>query len=109
MEDASKALLISAEVLIGVIIISIMVMLFNRMIEISDVYHAKTEAQKITAFNIEYLQYETENNADKGYLTAEEVVTLINKVHSWNMSTEDGNEEITLTIDRKYYYFTEMK
>lgn len=99
MENASKALLIAAEILIGVIILTVMALLFSRMLELSDSYQAKQETQKVVMFNVEYQKYETLDNEDKAYLTSEEVVTLVNKVLSWNRSTEDPDEEIVLTVN----------
>lgn len=99
MENASKALLIATEILIGVIILTIMALLFSRMLEVSDSYQTRQEAQKIITFNVEYQRYETEDNADKDYLTSEEVVSLVNKVLSWNRSTQDPDEKIKLSVD----------
>ncbi len=97
MENAAKALLITGEILIGVIILSIMVMLFSRMGEISQELSSKAETREIVMFNTEFSKYQT--SLDKPYLTPEEVVTVINKVHSWNKSTEYEPEEISLKVN----------
>ena len=97
MENAAKALLIIGEILIGVIILSIMVMLFSRMGEISQEFSSKAEKREIVMFNTEFSKYQT--SIDKPYLTPEEVVTLINKVYSWNKSTEYNPEEISLKVN----------
>ena len=100
MENAAKAVLMAGEVLIGIIILSIMVALFLRMGEISETLNQRAENRDIVMFNTEYQKFQTgDEGADKEYLTPEEVVSLINKVHSWNMSTEDETEEISLTLN----------
>ena len=99
MENATKALLIIGEILIGMIILSIMVILFSRMGEISQSLSSKAENREMVMFNTEYQKFEAQPGMDKEYLTPEEVITLINKVHSWNMSTEDETEEIYLAVN----------
>lgn len=104
MENAAKALLIAGEVLIGIIILSIMTFLFLRMGEISEIMNLRIASKKTVIFNTEYNIYETIDNANKDYLTPEEVISLINKVYNWNKSTDDVTEEIHLIL-----YKTEEK
>ena len=100
MENAAKALLIAGEVLLGIIVLSLMTMFFNKMLQLSQSYQTRAETQKINAFNMGFIEYITSNNTgvDKQYLTPEEVITLVNKVDSWNHSTEDSTEKIALTV-----------
>lgn len=96
MENAAKALLITGEVLIGVIILSIMVIVFLRFGEISETLNAKIDRQRTVMFNTQYVVYQT--NKDKPYISAQDVVTLVNKVESWNKEA-DISEQITLKVD----------
>ena len=57
MENASKALLIAAAVLIGVMLLSTMVYLFMNFGNFSSTTYSKIEQAQIDQFNIKFLQY----------------------------------------------------
>ena len=99
MENASKALIIAGEVLIGVIIITILVFMFNKVNEFTESYHDKSDRQELIAFNAEYAKYITNNTAaDATYIYAEEVVTIVNQAIDWNKTTPNDNEKIIVDI-----------
>lgn len=93
MENAAKALLIAGEVLIGIVILSILSMVFQRALTVNESYQERMKKQEVIQFNVEYQQYIT-NQEKKIY--AQDVVTLINKVSDWN--NDKGNNVITLEI-----------
>ena len=57
MENASKALIIAAEVLIAVMIMSVGVYLFNRYAAFSEEEYKKIESTQIAQFNNQFLKY----------------------------------------------------
>ena len=57
MENASKALLMGAEILVGVMIISIGVYLFNTLGQYSAETAANMEQKQIDSFNQQFLTY----------------------------------------------------
>lgn len=98
MENASKALLIAGEVLIGVIVLSILAYVFQKVFTFADNYQSKNEHQKIVAFNTQYTQYATNTGEGANYIYSEDVVTLTEKVLNWNKITANDNEKIELYI-----------
>lgn len=95
MENASKALLMAGEVLIGIIILSILAYTFQKMSAFAENYQDTKEHQKIVAFNTQYIKYQT---GTEEYIYSEDVVTLTEKVLNWNTITADDNEKIQLYI-----------
>lgn len=98
MENASKALLIAGEVLIGIIILSIFVYVFDRMQAFSESYQDNSERQKIIVFNTQYTKYMTQTGSETTYIYAEDVVTLVEQVVNWNKMTAIDSEKIELDI-----------
>ena len=98
MENASKALLIAGEVLIGVLILSIFAYAFQRIFIFADNYQSIKEHQKIVAFNTQYTKYATNTGDGATYIYSEDVVTLTEQVLNWNKITVNDNEKIELHI-----------
>ena len=72
MENASKALLMAAGVLIAILIISVMIVLFQHMGNVSSSYDKRISEEDITAFNSNFTKYLNKK------LTIHEVVTICN-------------------------------
>lgn len=100
MENATKALLIAGELLIGVIILSIFAYTFRHIFEFTESYYERQERQKIIQFNSQYTKYITQetNGVEDIYIYAEDVVTITEQAISWNKTTADDSEKITVTI-----------
>lgn len=99
MENASKALIMVGEVLIGVIILSILVFVFNKVSEFTIAYHEGVDRQKLVTFNAQYTKYITNNTTNNAtYIYAEEVVTIVNQAINWNKTTPNDNEKIEVFI-----------
>lgn len=100
MENASKALLMAGEVLIGIIIISIFVWMFGKVQNVTEAYDETLAQREIIAFNNEYMKYVT-NNTDENatYIYAEDVVTIVNHARDWNDTTPNSDELIKVTIN----------
>ena len=98
MENASKALLIAGEVLIGIIVLSIFAYVFDRAFNFTQDYQDRTERQKIVVFNTQYTKYATATGSEATYIYTEDVVTLTEKVFNWNRTTVIDSEKIELYI-----------
>ncbi len=95
MENASKALLIAGEVLIGLIVLSIFAFAFQKAYEFAETIQDRSTQQKIVAFNTQYTKYATGTNR---YIYSEDVVTLIEQVINWNKTTAIDSEKIELFV-----------
>lgn len=84
MENASKALIISAEILLGVLLLTIMVYAFHLMGSFSDTVDKNIETKNVAEFNTKFEKFQNKN------LTAQDIVTIINlaKQHNEKMDTE---------------------
>lgn len=98
MENASKALLIAGELLIGIIVLSIFTYLFQKTYNFAEEYQDKIGEQKIIVFNTQYSKYATSTGDEPTYIYAEDVVTLTEKVLNWNKITAIESQKIELYI-----------
>lgn len=90
MENASKALIMAASVLLGVMIISVGVALFQSFGGFSRDITTQIENNKIAEFNSQFLKYYN----DTMELTAHDVVTLANLAHKTNIEQEVNENNI---------------
>lgn len=93
MENASKALIMAASVLVGVMIISIGVALFNTFSEFSKSTMQKVENAKIAEWNNKYLKYYGSYIEDNGkekpiQVTAHDIVSIANSAKQNNLNYE---------------------
>ena len=101
MENASKALLMAAEVLIGILILSLMVYLFATFGSDSAKVNKQLEDNKLAEFNSQYDKY-----VNKDDVTIYDVITVTNlaiennKYYELETSTS-GNYYISIYLDRK--------
>ena len=92
MENAVKALLIAAGVLIGLILISLLLVGHR---EISDYYTAKEEAKEfaqLDEFNKQYIPYDRDN------VRGSDLLSLVNKIIDFNTLSEEEDIEIKILI-----------
>lgn len=87
MENASKALLIAASVLVGVLIASVGVVLFSSFGNSSKDIVAKLEQNKTYEFNNNFLKY----YGEEVEVTAQDVVTMANFAKQSNRINEIEN------------------
>lgn len=73
MENASKALIMAAGVLIGVLIISLAVYLFVSFGKTSEGIHTQNAKKQIDQFNAKFTSYENNNK-----LTVHDLITITN-------------------------------
>ncbi len=95
MENASKALIMAASVLIGVMILSLAVYLFATFGATSAELHEQIQTDRVNQFNTQFTVYQ--NRSD---LTIYDVITVANLA-------KDNNEYYDLeTSDDSNYYIT---
>ena len=93
MENASKALLMAAEVLIAMMIVSLGVYVFYTYSQTSREIHDKKAEQQWVEFNAKYTKY-----VDQTTLTIYDVRTIANYAKKDNESLED-NEKIEVIFN----------
>ena len=99
MENASKALLIAGEVLIGLIVLTILASVFDKGVQFAESFREKSDKQKIIAFNTEFTKYITTNTGtERTYIYAEDVISIINRAINWNETNADATEIVTVNI-----------
>lgn len=107
MENASKALIMGASILIGVALLSVMIYAFSYASKVNSQYDEKEYSKNVKAFNSDFLVYETLNdgiinpdtknlfktgtegtyarfNAAQRLNTISDVVSAVNKAYSIN-------------------------
>lgn len=102
MENASRALLMAASVLVGILIISVGVALFSSFAGSSKNIIDKIEENKITEFNNKFLKY---YGAGKE-VTAHDVITIVNAARQNNKELEGSRSpdyiKIQLNTDNNF-------
>lgn len=112
MENASKALIMAAGVLLGVMLISFAVYLFSVFGDYSGEVQTQMEARRVEAFNTQFTKYygseQRENpydsNSEKSYdgpilCTAQDVVTIANLAKDSNTSYGVYDDDPDYTSD----------
>lgn len=94
MENAAKALLIAGGILIAIILISMFLMMYNKMTSIKKAQEEKKEMEQLTAFNAQYEAF------DKKLMYGVDVRTLDNKVQENNIN--NPTEQIKLKTPENY-------
>ena len=90
MENASKALLIGAGMLIALLVISLLIMMFNSIGLFQSTKNKSDTSEQIAEFN---MQFEAYNRED---VLGIELVSLCNKINDFNTKYEDdGYTKIT--------------
>jgi hypothetical protein len=75
MENASKALLMAAEILIGILVLSVAIILITTYKSNLDTYSEVIDSQNIEAFNTKFLKYIEIYNSEQ-YISAQNLKTL---------------------------------
>lgn len=84
MENASKALIMAGEILIGILILGLLVYGYNNWSYFSDEQEKSKEIKQLAAFNREYESY------NRRLLRGVEVISLMNKAISNNEKYKDN-------------------
>ena len=101
MENASKALLMAAGVLVGILILTLAVYLFTTFGATSAELHDLNQQSQIDKFNIQFTQYE-----GKSDVTIYDVITVANLASDNNkyyglVNPDENNYYIRLHLERK--------
>ena len=94
MENASKALLMAAGVLIALIVIGALLLLMGNLTTYQQSADALTESEQITEFNNQYAYYDRDN------VRGNEIISLTNKIIDYNSrKNQDGYTEMGIEIN----------
>lgn len=99
MENASKALLMAAGVLVGVLVFAIFVYEFTVISGISSEVNDNMHRKDILEFNAKFEGFANRRNGYLGIenaISVQDVATLCNLTRDWNKNNED--DQITVTI-----------
>lgn len=108
MEDASKALLISASVLLAMLILSMVLLVFNNISSLRNAQADKTYQEQLNAFNMQFEAY------NKKIMYGTDVISVVNKAIDNNllMRTENSNDanyiNIRFTINQEMMESTKV-
>lgn len=103
MENASKALLMAAGILIGVLLLALLVTLFSSARSLSNQYEATKKSEAIQQFNVNFTKYLGQE------LTIHQVVTICNFAKKENNKikevtiTSGGKSNVDIKGDVKKY------
>lgn len=100
MENASKALIIAAEILIGVLLLTLMVFMFHAMGTFSKTVDDNIETKNVSEFNINFEKYR-----GKSDITVQDIVSMGNLAKQYNEKM--GNEQLQIMVtgvSAKYRY-----
>lgn len=92
MENASKALIIAAEIILGVIFIAILVIAYYNLNSFADTINYNIQDKNINEYNSQFTVYEGRTN-----LTAHDIVTIVNLVNEHNLNNVDELYKIKIT------------
>lgn len=98
MENASKALLMAAGVLIGMLVISLAVYLFISFGSTSAEIHKQNEEQQIAQFNSQFVSYEEKSCTIYDVVTVANLATENNIYYELNKPTEGKDNYISVEI-----------
>lgn len=93
MENASKALMMAAGVLIGIMILSLGVYVFLTYSQTSKEIHQRIEEQQIEQFNVQYTAYEGRED-----LTIYDIITVVNNARNNNKYYEDDADKVKVKV-----------
>lgn len=99
MENASKALLMAAGVLIGVLILSLAVYLFATFGATSSELHRQNDANRVNEFNTQFTSYEGKQD-----ITIYDVITVANLATENNIYYELPKVQAVISIEPSNYY-----
>lgn len=100
MENASKALIMAATVLLGVMIISVGVTLFKTFSDFSAETTQKMQEKQISEWNNTYLKYQGSTE-----VTAHDIISIINSAAQNNKNYfEDETNKTQYANNENYYY-----
>ena len=109
MENASKALIMAAGILIGVMIISIGVYFFSQLSNASGQISKRLSDSQITEFNVQFLKYQSSKD-ESGHLiancSAHDIISICNLARQNNYNYYSNQFENIGDAKNELYYIT---
>ena len=103
MENASKALIMSGSILIGVLLVALMVYLFTSASAMRKSYSTNISNTRMNEFNTKYTKYlvtKEEYEESGNYVTIRDIITLANNAEEFNEGLdEDSNDFISICVN----------
>ena len=103
MENASKALIMSGSILIGVLLVALMVYLFTSASAMRKSYSTNISNTRMNEFNTKYTKYlvtKEEYEEYGNYVTIRDIITLANNAEEFNEGLdEDSNDFISICVN----------
>lgn len=102
MENATKALLISAAVMISIMVLSLLMMAYNQVSDYYQTQHTDAIAKQTGEFNENFINYQRDN------IRGSELLSLMNKVIDFNeresyaQGTNYERIKVAIKIDEQY-------
>lgn len=97
MENATKALLIAASILITIMVVTLLLMLYNQISSYYNTLHEEKEVEQLADFNKIFENYHREN------IRGTELLSLMNRVIDYNERLTEGTKteypKINVTIE----------
>lgn len=103
MENASKALIMAASVLLGVMIISVGVALYNTFSSFSADTAKKMQEKQLSEWNNVYLKYQGSTE-----VTAHDIISVINSAAQNNKNYFEDEANKTQYAGKENYYYVQV-
>lgn len=107
MENAAKALIMAAGILIGVIVLGIFAYEFLVISDTGEQYGKEIRQREVSQFNSQFEPYAYYYGERPKQLKAQDVVTLLYLVRDWNQNNESDQIEVSLSNSIRNNYGTE--
>ena len=98
MENASKALIMAASVLLGIMILSLAVYLFATFGATSAQIHEQNEASKLNEFNTQFTSYEGKRNTIYDVITVANLATTNNEQYELTKASAGDKESFYVQV-----------
>ena len=98
MENATKALLISAAVMIAIMILSLLMMAYNQVSDYYQTQHTDAMAKQTEEFNNNFINYDRDNIRGSDLLSLMNKVIDFNERYSYAEGTNYTRIEVTINI-----------
>ena len=97
MENASRALIMAASVLIGIVIISAFILMMSNLTSYQESSYSSTLSSQIAEFNNQFTTYARDN------IRGSDMISLMNKVVDYNTryTGTEGYKTMEITINMK--------
>lgn len=102
MENATKALLISAAVMIAIMVLSLLMMAYNQVSDYYENEHLNAMAKQSEEFNNNFINYDRDNIRGSDLLSLMNKVIDFNERESYTEGTDYQRIEVTIKIDDQY-------